>query len=95
MKRVLSKLIEDPPREDSPDLTDEQVEQAVVTRDLDDLAKLICEDIKESGGNFTLAGHELKRRGEHLYWLSRLVCVGEPDRVLIYQASWLDPGEQR
>lgn len=93
MKRILSKLIEDPPREDSPDLTDEHVEQAVITKDADDLASLICEDIKESGGKFPLQGHELKRRGEHLYWLSRLVCVGEPDRVLIYRTDWLEPGE--
>lgn len=88
MKRILTTLTEDPPEEDSEDLMDEEIEQAIVTKNPDDLAKLICAAIKESR-KFTLQSHELRRRGSRLFWRSRLVCAREPDRVLIYGVDWL------
>lgn len=88
MKRILTTLTEDPPEEDSEDLTDDEIELAVATNNPDDLAQLICSAIKESR-KFTLQSHELRRRGARLFWRSRLVCAREPDRVLIYGVDWL------
>lgn len=88
MKGVLTMLSEEPPKEDSDDLTDDEIEAAVETRGPDDLAHLVCEAIKESR-KFTVDAHELRRRGEHLYYRCHMVCAQEPDRVLIYRVDWL------
>lgn len=81
-------VVEDPPKEDSPDLTDDEVEAAVDTRDAEDLAKLTAKAVAQDT-EFTVTGHELRRRGDHLFWRTRLVAGGEPDKVLVFRVDWL------
>ena len=81
-------VVEDPPKGDSPDLSDDEVEGAVDTRDVDDLAKLTAKAVAQDAG-FTVTGHELKRRGDHLYWRTRMAAADEPDKVLVFRVDWL------
>lgn len=85
-------LIDDPPKEDSPDLSDDEVEAAVETKGMEDLAKLIAQEVAHDS-SFVVSGHELRRRGDSLYWRARLVgAEGEPDKVLVYKVDWLSHG---
>lgn len=81
--------LEPPPPEDSEDLTDVEVAHAVPTTDRRDLAHRIATALRISGPEFSLKGHELRRRKPHLYWRVRLVSAEEPDRVLVFRADWL------
>lgn len=89
--KPLIKLVEDPPKEDSPDLTDDEIEDATDTEGPDDLAQVVVEEIKLSK-KFSVGGYELRRRGDDLFLRVRLVCAQEPARVLIYKVSWLGDG---
>lgn len=80
-------VLEDPPKEDSPDLTDEQVDAAIVTTGVQDLfthwARL---------SNGPPSEHKLLRRGDNLYW--RITASGQgPNNVLVFQANWLETEE--
>lgn len=94
---LLEAVTNPPPEEDSEDLTDVEVENAIPTEKADDLAHLIAEEVKhnpdspETGG-FTVQAHELRRRGEHLYWRVRLVSSSEPVKILVFQVDWLKKG---
>lgn len=81
-------IIEDPPTEDSPDLTDEEIERAVFTRDSDELARHLADEIRRST-KFAVNRYEIRRRGEHLFWRIRLVAPKEPDKVLVFAVDWL------
>lgn len=94
---LLEPLSDDPPRDDSEDLTDEEIAGAVDTDGPETLARLIGQEVRhdpestESGG-WTVKLHELRRRGEDLFWRSRLVSTQEPDKVLVYRVNWLQGG---
>jgi hypothetical protein len=88
MTKPLPALMEDPPREDSPDLTDEEVERAVFTKDSTELARLLTE-VMQRNREFALTEHALRRRGEHLYARVKLVANKEPNKVLVFQVDWL------
>lgn len=87
----ITDLIEPPPPEDSEDLTNEEVEGAVVTASAADLGKHIIEEIRRREG-LTVKCHELRRRGADLFWRTRLVLATEPERVLIFRVNWLGGG---
>lgn len=85
-------LIEDPPTEDSPDLTDDEIEQAVDTKGMEDLARLIAQEHRHDP-DFIVAGHELRRRGEDLFWRVRYSGPDpEPDKVLVFKVNWIGHG---
>jgi len=88
----LPALTEDPPREDSPDLTDAEVEGAVFTKDTNEFARLLTGEVKQNR-DFAIKTHELRRRGDHLYARIRLVSHKEPDKVLVFQVDWLQGDE--
>jgi hypothetical protein len=81
-------LANDPPLEDSEDLTDAEIERAVSTANAGDLSKAIVGELKRDV-RFALRHHELRRRGSNLFWRTRLVTDKEPDRVLVYKVNWL------
>ncbi len=88
MTKPLPALTEDPPKEDSPDLEDAEVERAIFTKDTDELARLLTDEIRRNH-HFVMKKHELRRRGEHLYSRVTLVANKEPDKVLVFQVDWL------
>lgn len=80
-------VLGDPPKEDSPDLTDEQADAAIVTTGVQDLfthwARLSSGPPSE---------HKLLRKGGNLYW--RITTSGQgSDNVLVFQANWLEMEE--
>lgn len=81
-------IIDDPPVEDSPDLTDEEIERAIPTGDAHDLARALIEEIRRSKG-FAVRRYENRRRGDRLFWRVRLVAPKEPDKVLVFSVDWL------
>jgi len=81
-------LIEDPPKEDSADLTDEEIGRAVVTTSKEELSQLLVQETHRHMGS-SFEGHELRRRGEHLYIRTRMRTDREPNMSLIFQADWL------
>jgi hypothetical protein len=88
MIKPLPSLVDDPPEEDSPDLTDEEIERAIFTKDDKELARILTDTIKRNR-NFALKDHELRRRGRHLYWRATLVANQEPNKVLVFSVDWL------
>jgi hypothetical protein len=88
MTKQLPSLIDDPPKEDSPDLTDEEIERALFTKDGHELARILTDQIKQNR-DFVLKGHDLRRRGERLYWRTTLVANKEPDKVLVFSVDWI------
>jgi hypothetical protein len=76
------------PEEDSPDLTDEEIERAVPTDGPRDISRGVLADFQESPG-IQLEGHELRRRKPHLYWRVKLLSAAGVPRTLIFQADWL------
>lgn len=81
--------------EDSPDLTDEEIEGAVETKDQNDFVRLLEETLRplvrpNVGG--AILGHDLRRRKPHLYCRTRIAPHGEPDKVLVFQVDWLMRG---
>lgn len=79
----LHPLIEDPPVEDSPHFSDEEVASAVDTNSVGELAAQVS--VAVSAGN-TPSKYELLRRGESLYVR---VTFGAEDKVLVCRADWL------
>lgn len=83
---------EAPPEEDSPDLTDEEIEGAIKTHDSNSFVKALEEIIRplvrpNVGG--TIVKHELRRRSPHLYCRTRIALDGEPDKVILLEIDWL------
>ena len=83
-----------PPKEDSEDLTDEEIARAVIVASASELAHAISEELRSdpesaNTGGFTVQSHELRRRGENLFWRTRLVSSQEPPKVLVYRVNWL------
>ena len=81
-----------PPDEDSEDLTDREVFEAVPTTDRTELVQRLATALQDSGSEFSLKKHELRRRAKHLYWRSRLIAHEEPDIVLVFRVDWLKSG---
>jgi hypothetical protein len=79
------------PEDDSPDLTDEEVERAVLTSNTDDLSRKVVADLRGNPGT-QLETHELRRRKPHLYWRVKLKTPTGEDRSIIFQADWLQQG---
>lgn len=88
---MLEDFADDPPQEDSEDLSDEEIHGAVPTCSASELGKHLIEELRRSEG-LAVKGHELRRRGEDLFWRTRLVRAEEPERVLIFRVDWLGGG---
>lgn len=84
-----------PPEDDSPDLTDDEIESATDTADSNDFVRALEETLRplvrpNVGGS--IQGHELRRRKPHLYCRTRIGLHGEPDKVLVFRVNWLQKG---
>jgi len=88
MTTKLPALTDDPPKEDSPDLSDAEIDRAIFTGNDRELAQRLTTEIKVNR-DFALKKHELRRRGEHLYWRATLVANKEPNKVLVFSVDWL------
>lgn len=86
MTRPLETLMNDPPKEDSEDLTDEEVAGALEAKTSSDVARLVRQEVLDS--SFTVKAHELRRRGDALFWRVRLVAR-DVEKVLVFRADWL------
>ena len=79
-----------PPEEDSEDLTDEHVAQAVETKGPDDLVErmklLSC---ATCGARFATLNHALRRRAPHLYSRTEAKCAAGHAEVRVYRVDWL------
>lgn len=76
------------PDEDSEDLTDEEVAQAIPTEGTHALSQRVVAFLQEHPG-MQLEKHELRRRKPHLYWRVRLRVPMDEERVLVFLADWL------
>ena len=86
-----------PEEEDSPDLSDQEVESATNTSSDKELARLLVQalspgeaSVDKGTARYVLARQEVRRRRPHLYLRSLLVCPGEPPKVLVYRIDWMD-----
>lgn len=86
MTRPIATLLENPPQEDSDDLSDEEIEGAMDSETSSDVAQRVRQEILDSA--FRVKAHELRRRGEDLFWRVRLVS-GAVEKVLVFRANWL------
>lgn len=82
-----------PPDEDSKDLTDREISEALPAPSWRDVAKRISETLQEVGSEFHVNGYEMRRKNGSMYWRTRLIAHGEPDIVLVFRADWLKPCE--
>lgn len=86
MTKPIATLLENPPKEDSEDLSDEEIEGAMASETSSDIAQRVRREILETP--FRVKAHELRRRGEELFWRVRLVS-GAVEKVLVFRANWL------
>ncbi len=83
---LLETLLTDPPKEDSDDLADDEVAGALESETSSDIAQRVRQEILDT--SFTVKAHELRRRGDSLFWRVRLVA-GDVEKVLVFRADWL------
>ena len=80
----------EPPEEDSPDLTDAEVLGAAEVAGAADLVKHIqgakCDQCL---GPVSVNGHALRRRAPHLYWRILLVCRSGHHSSQVFQTDWV------
>lgn len=82
--------------DDSVDLTDDEVEQAVLTIDFNQLTQMLSRALAPEdasvgkSGRYAVDRHEIRRRSPHLYLRSYLVCPGKPQKVLLHRIDWLE-----
>lgn len=81
---------DNPPEEDSEDLTNAEILAAVPTGHINDLVRhLTGQTCPECQSRLLVAGHALRRRAPHLYWRVSARCAqGHPAQVT-YQTNWL------
>jgi hypothetical protein len=78
------------PEEDSEDLTDEQVAQAVETKGQADLTvRLVHLSCSTCGALHEAVDHALRRRAPHLYSRTKAKCPAGHDEVFVYCVDWL------
>ncbi len=80
--------LEGPSEEDSPDLTDEEISGAILTRDANDLMEATKRCLQELSHPVSM-GHDLRRRGEHMYCRTRLTFEDGSEKVLVFQMDWV------
>lgn len=90
-----------PATEDSSDLTDEEIAQAIDTETEVDFSKHLAGELSaghasvgKGDARHALLRHELRRRGSALFWRVYLGCPGEPNKVLVYKVPWLQRGQE-
>lgn len=88
-----------PPAEDSPDLTDEEVAHAIATESEAQFTQILAGELSaghasvgKGDARYALLKHDIRRRSGNLFWRVYLGCPGEPDKVLVYTANWLQRG---
>jgi len=80
--------------EDSDDFTEDEAQRAIITTGSDELVQWVLKHVRGSRvAKYTVQNHELRRRGDHLYYRARLVAQQEPDRVLIFRVDWVKDHE--
>jgi len=82
--------------EDSADLTDDEVEHAVLTVDFNQLAQMLARSLAledasvGKNGRYAVERHEVRRRSPHLFLRSYLVCPGEPQKIVLHRIDWIE-----
>jgi hypothetical protein len=87
------RLVGEPPKEDSIDLTDGEISLAVPTKNMEDFVRALEEELRplvrpNVGG--TIKSYDLRRRGDNLYCRAKVLLDGEPDKVLVFQVDWME-----
>lgn len=83
----MDEVVDDFPTEDSPNLTDEEIAESLLVTSVSESAGILSKTVAE--GSLSVEGHELLRRGDHLFWRVSLKDVEGRVRTLIFQADWL------
>lgn len=81
-----------PDEDDSLDLTNEDVQRAVLTTSAAEVASMIASKLKERSG-WAIKGHELRRRKPSLYWINTLRAPTGETETLIFKVDWLKSQE--
>lgn len=87
-------LVGAPPKEDSQDLTDEEIALSVPTHNLEDFVRALEESLRpliRPNVSGAIKSHDLRRRGDSLYCRTRVLFDGEPEKVLVFKVDWMDP----
>jgi hypothetical protein len=77
-----------PPEADSPDLTDEEIARATVTKNGSELGKVLEETLRGLP-QLISTKHDLRRRQPHLYYRAHLGFQDGSNKVLVFQVDWL------
>lgn len=88
MTHRLEALIDDPPKEDSEDLLDEEIQRAVDTSCYEHFSGKLVAEVRRRP-ELTIQKHELRRRGGDLFWRVHLVAGSEPEEVLVFKTNWV------
>lgn len=80
-----------PPREDSPDLTDQEIEAAIICTKSSEIATILqgvtCEICHQQ---MTKYHYEVRRRDNYLYWRILITCQDRhKSTTIIVRADWL------
>lgn len=81
-----------PDEDDSLDLTDGEIDAAIPTHNVQELAEAITRHLRERPGWF-VEKHELRRRKPHLYWRNSLKSPTGDSLVLTLRVDWLNMKE--
>jgi hypothetical protein len=81
----------DCPEDDSPDLTDDEIANAVPTTGIDDLAKIFCTKFSACGcgSPFVIQKAVLRRRKSNLYSRMLAACTSDHKCQVTFVVNWL------
>jgi hypothetical protein len=78
------------PEEDSEDLTNMEILEAVPTSEVDDVIRhLQAKKCPACAARNLVAGHALRRRAPHLYWRVGLRCANGHELQVTFQTDWI------
>jgi RNase P subunit RPR2 len=76
--------------EDSPDLTDDEVQKALPVNNAQELVKRIQNVLcSECSSAMLVQGHALRRRNPHIYWRVSFLCKNGHNLSRLYQTDWV------
>lgn len=84
MPEHYDKLVAEPDREDSDDLSDEEIARSVPAES----PAIIAQAIRKFEG-YQVVGHDFRRRGETTYWRTTLQSPEGGSEVLVFRPFWL------
>lgn len=84
-----------PPEEDSSDLTDADILGAIQTNSVAEIVTALRSiPCKTCSSQVRVMGHAIRRRSPHLYWRVKLLCPHQHETHVFFQSDWVKQGEE-